>query len=68
MKTDSFTFGRVTGDYLIKESDIGEDYIKSISSVQCEILKNKDGVFLKDYSTNGELFSTDVKIFRWRYW
>ena len=60
MKTDSFTFGRVTGDYLIKESDIGKDYIKSISSVQCEILKNKDGVFLKDYSTNGELFSTDV--------
>ena len=54
LKTDSFKLGRFKGDYLIKESDVGKDMIGTISSIQCEIIKNKDGVFLRDYSSNGK--------------
>ena len=59
LKTESFTLGKTEGDYIIKETDVGKDLFKTISRTQCEIIKNKDGVFLKDFSSNGKI------IFHW---
>ena len=46
--------GHAIRDHGIKKSDVGLDLFKTISSSQCKIIKYKDGVFLKDYSTNGK--------------
>ena len=51
-RDDSFKIGKTSGNYLIKQSDIGQELFKLISSTRCEIIKNKEE-FLKDYSRNG---------------
>lgn len=41
-------------DYVIKESDMGDlKWLTTVSKVQCEIIKNSNGIFLKDKSSNG---------------
>ena len=57
LKTESFKFGKANGDYKIKETDVGKELFKTISGSQCKSIKNKDGVFLKDYSSNGTFVS-----------
>lgn len=55
LKIDSFKLGRAnTSDYVIRESDMGNTrWLTAVSKVQCEIMKMKEGVFLKDRSSNG---------------
>ena len=41
-------------DYVIRESDMGGiKWLTTVSKVQCEIIKNDKGIFLKDKSSNG---------------
>ena len=55
LQQDSFRLGRAkTMDYVIKESDMGNyRWLTAVSKCQCEVLRNKDGIFLKDKSSNG---------------
>jgi len=55
LKQDNFRFGRASMcDYVIKESDMGDlKWLTTVSKVQCEIIKNSNGIFLKDKSSNG---------------
>jgi len=52
---DIFRLGRgTTMDYVIKESDMGSnEWWISVSKCQCEIVRDKTGIFLKDTSSNG---------------
>lgn len=55
LKADSFRFGRASScDYVIRESDMGDlKWCHAVSKVQCEIIRKKEGVFVKDKSSNG---------------
>jgi len=55
LSQESFKLGRATScDYVIKESDMGSmRWLTAVSKCQCEIIKNKLGIFLKDKSSNG---------------
>jgi len=55
LSQDSFKLGRAnTCDYVIRESDMGTHrWLTAVSKCQCEIIKNTQGVFLKDRSSNG---------------
>ena len=52
---DVFRLGRASScDYMIKEKDMGDKYwLLAVSKNQCEILRDKKGVFVKDLSSNG---------------
>ena len=52
---DSFKLGRAnTCDYVIRERDMGTHrWLTAVSKYQCEIIRNTQGVFLKDCSSNG---------------
>ena len=52
---DVFSLGRASScDYMIKEKDMGDKYwLLAVSKIQCEILRDKNGVFIKDLSSNG---------------
>ena len=55
LRTENYKLGLAkTSDYVIRESDMGSNrWLTAVSKVQCEIIKNKTGVFLKDRSSNG---------------
>jgi len=55
LRTDAFRLGRAKScDYVIRQSDMGsEKWWTAISKCQCEIIKDKGGVFLRDKSSNG---------------
>eukprot|EP00092_Neocalanus_flemingeri_P094274 GFUD01119867.1.p1 GENE.GFUD01119867.1~~GFUD01119867.1.p1 ORF type:complete len:515 (-),score=128.52 GFUD01119867.1:119-1663(-) len=55
LRQDSYKLGRAaTCDYVIRESDMGTHrWLTAVSKCQCEIVRNKQGVFLKDRSSNG---------------
>jgi len=52
---DSFRLGRAqSNDYVVQKTDmVNEKLFLAISKTQCEVFRNSDGVFLKDYSSNG---------------
>jgi len=55
MVKDVFRFGRASScDYVIREKDMGDiKWLTAVSKNQCEIFRDKKGVFVKDLSSNG---------------
>jgi len=55
LSQDSFKLGRGRSmEYVITESDMGsQKWLTAVSKCQCEIFRNKNGVFLRDHSSNG---------------
>jgi len=59
---DTFAIGRSNHcDYIVMETDMCKKLFTAISKKQCEIFKNGDEVFIKDFSSNGT-FVNGVKI------
>ena len=55
LSKDSFKLGRGRDmDYVISESDMGSsDWLKNVSRLQCEIIKQGPKFFIRDLSLNG---------------
>ena len=55
LNKDSYFLGRASScDYVVRESDMGSvKWLTAISKIQCEIVKNSKGTFIKDHSSNG---------------
>jgi len=55
LSKDVFRFGRASScDYVIREEDMGDKkWVTAVSKIQCEIFRDKKGVFVKDLSSNG---------------
>jgi len=55
LKLENYKMGRGKGsDYVVRESDMGSHkWLTAVSKTQCEIIRNREGVFLKDHSSNG---------------
>ena len=55
LSADSFKLGRASScDYVIKETDMGGvKWLTAVSKVQCDVIRNNEGTFIRDCSSNG---------------